>query len=389
VDRGIEWLRDAAAAGTIHTVRVSFADRLGVWRGKRVPADLFLASNGSPLGFCDGMLVVDVHADLVQETPFSNYGTGYPDVYIHPDLSDVRRVGWAPGEALAFGDLFDEHGRPSTVAPRTVLARVAGRAASRDVTTVRLAVSGRLMHDPLHPVALEQALVPSSGDRVLADTARGLEASGIPVDVIGTGVEGSFTVHLAELPLRAAGNAGVLAKSALKELARAAGLEAVFMTRPTVAGPLSAWTVSLHLAGMAATGLTALPDLLEDARGFMAPSVNAFRAGPQPFRVEAAGDGVDVSVASSAEGSPETAVACAVAATLEAAERLEANGGGRGAGPSASLAEVAARLEASTWLADWLDEALPVNTAPLLRAEQALFDAAVTDWELERYWRAS
>jgi hypothetical protein len=36
------WLADAVASGRVDTVALSFADRLGGWRGKRVPARDFV-----------------------------------------------------------------------------------------------------------------------------------------------------------------------------------------------------------------------------------------------------------------------------------------------------------------------------------------------------------
>ena len=88
----LQWLREAAAAGEVHTVRVSWADRLGTWRGKRLPVDVFLGGPERRIGFCDGMIVVDVNCDVIQETPFSNFGTGYPDMYLRPRLEHAQEA---------------------------------------------------------------------------------------------------------------------------------------------------------------------------------------------------------------------------------------------------------------------------------------------------------
>jgi glutamine synthetase len=381
VAQGLDWLRAAADAGDVHTVRISFADRLGVWRGKRVPADLFLAGADKPLGFCDGMLVCDVHADLVQETRFSNYQTGYPDFYVHADPSTIRPAGWAPGEAFVFGDLRDEHGHTTEVAPRSVLARVARRAG---VSAVGLTVGGRLMHSQQRPAALELGLILGAADRVLDAAATGLERSGITVDVIEVDRDGAFALHLAPLAPTAAGEAGVVVKGALKELARAAGLEAIFMTRPVASAAPSTWGVDVPIAG--SVDATVLAGLLADARGLLSPSITALRAGPVAPRVGSAGGAREVTICASSEASPETVVAVALAAVSEASAGTR---GGTGGPEPASLVEAAARLEGAAWLADWLGEDLPINSAPLLRAEQAMFEAAVTDWELQRYWKAS
>lgn len=380
--QGLDWLRAAAATGEVHTVRLSFADRLGVWRGKRVPVDLFLAGVDKPLGFCDGMLVCDVHADLVQETRFSNYSTGYPDFYVHPAADTIRQVGWAPAEAYVFGALRDEHGHSTTVAPRSVLGRVASLAAGRaGLEQVRLSVGGRLMHAPDRPATLELGLIHTVADRVLADVATGLAGSGIVVETMLVDRGGAFSLGLGAMALSEAGIAGIVAKGALKEVARAAGLDATFMTRAYAGAAPSAWTVTLALPG--AVSPVALSGLLADARGLLSPSVTAFRAGPLAPVVDAGPTGTSVTVAASAEASPETVVACAVAAVAAALD------GEQGGAEPATLPDAASRLESAAWLSHWLGEELPVNSAPLLRAEQAMFDAAVTDWELQRYWKAS
>lgn len=379
---GIDWLREAVAAGEIHTVRVSFADRLGVWRGKRVPADVFLEASDRPVGFCDGMLVVDVHADLVQETPYSNYGTGYPDVYVHPSLDGIRPVGWADGEAYAFGPMRDEHGRTAAVAPRSALELAAARGATEHgIQTVRLSLSGRLMHEPHRATDLELGIVPDRADELLASVAAGLDGSGITVETIATDVGGRFSLGLAAMEPNAAGEAGVVAKSALKELARAAGFEAIFMTRVARHSDASVWCVEVPVAAHGLPSLEIVQSLVEDARGLLSPSITAFRAGPLAVAIDV--EAGYVRIAASAEASPQTAIAVAIATVCEA------GGGRRGSGDVASLAASGDRLVETRWLSEWLGPDLPVNSAALLHAEQALFDAAVTDWELDRYWKAS
>ena len=84
------WLADEVAAGRVDTVALSFADRLGAWRGKRVPAREFVEHGPIVLGFCDGMVVCDIRCGVIEETPFSNFETGYPD--LHVTLDPRRRA---------------------------------------------------------------------------------------------------------------------------------------------------------------------------------------------------------------------------------------------------------------------------------------------------------
>ena len=83
-NRGTSWLREGAASGSLHTIRLAWSDRLGGWRGKRLPVERFIDSPTARMGFCDGMIVVDVHCDVIEATPFSNCSAGYPDMNLRP-----------------------------------------------------------------------------------------------------------------------------------------------------------------------------------------------------------------------------------------------------------------------------------------------------------------
>ena len=80
----LQWLREAAAAGEVHTVRVSWADRLGTWRGKRLPVDVFLGGPERRIGFGDGMIVVDVNGGaLALGHALGNSGTRLTVTLLH------------------------------------------------------------------------------------------------------------------------------------------------------------------------------------------------------------------------------------------------------------------------------------------------------------------
>ena len=240
---GPEWLRAAVEAGEIHTVRLSFADRLGGWRGKRIPATLFLDRLDQPMGFCDGMIVCDVQCGVHESTPFSNYFTGYPDLHVIPDPSRIHPVGWVPGEAYVFGVPSDRDHRPLAVALAEVLRRAAGRLAPViGEVEVGTSLSGRLMRSPN-----EQAPVGDAGDRdsrwsSVGAAVSALGRSGVRVESVSAGLEpGGFTVRLAAIdPCGAvrcgAALASIVTKSALEETARQRGLHATFMTRPPARG---------------------------------------------------------------------------------------------------------------------------------------------------------
>lgn len=386
----LEWLREAAAAGEVHTVRLSWADRLGTWRGKRLPVDVFLGGPERRIGFCDGMIVVDVNCDVIQETPFSNFETGYPDMYLRPRLESLRRVGWAEGEAFVFGTLENHGGDPLGVSPANVLARVLKRLGESGISvTARLTLNGHLRRAPGEPVAL----LPDGRGRdeeppgVLRRAAEGLRRSGVALRSLEAEPAGAFRLVLDRAPALAAAEAAVLAKAALKEVTRPHDLHAVFMTRlPGVEGAAELG-IELELAGCGGLDTGALWQRLTPLRSLLQPSVNAFKAGP-PRRPTGTvgGEGLSLrGLAAASEADAATALAAlgaAVGATLEGA------GGDAEPAQPEGLDGAATLLERCEWARDWLGEEFVDNAVPLQRHEAALFAAAVTDWELARYWSA-
>ena len=388
----VEWLRAAVQSGAIHTVRASFADRLGHWRGKRIPAEHFLEHLEQTIGFCDGMLVCDVKCDIIEETPYSNYQTGYPDFNVRFDLDRLRPVGWMEGEAYVFGDPHDHDSRPSQVSPRNVLRRVLGRLAAHGIRArVSFQLGGRFMHDPDRP-----ALIPSGGldpgdDEVgaLARLGRGLQASEIQVRAITGGLEpGMFRLTLASDEPLAGAEAAVVAKGAAKEIARQVGVTASFMTLqrrakfPSLLEPV----VELEVASLNRLEPNAIQIRLSEIRSLTQPSINAFKVGSPALPIIDE-DGLNLRIsglAASSEADPFT-----VAAAILAAIAVEIGGHDRptdGQSEASSLGAAADQLAQSSWASDWLGPDFVANSVPLLVREDRLLRSSVTDWEVERYW---
>jgi len=388
----LEWLQRRASDGLIHTVRVSFGDRLGHWRGKRVPVDHFLVNAMKPVGFCNGMLVCDVRCDIIEETPFSNYGTGYPDMHVRPSLDTLREVGWARGEAYVFGDPCDEHGRPVGVSPRVVLRGVVERLRERGLSaSVETELRGRLMYEPDTPVRFGLGGLSPAEDAegVLRRTADGLVGSDIPVVSISAGPDsGAFCLRLGRQDAAAGGEATLVAKGALKEVAQEAGMHAVFMTMTRGATSPSLLHVRLGLEGKLSTApsATGVAARLNEVRALLQPSITAFKIGaPWEPSVITQGNGVTVQgLAASSEADPITVVAATLAAVGAALEEP-----GESSPVCRDLATAAEMLVDREWPAKWLGDEFVANAAPLLSREASLFRSAVTDWEIDRYWGGS
>ena len=76
----------------IDTIKIGGADYDGVFRGKRLPADVFLA--GCAHGFAQGDVLFgwDIAENLVPGLRFTNWDSGYADLRMVPDLATFRLV---------------------------------------------------------------------------------------------------------------------------------------------------------------------------------------------------------------------------------------------------------------------------------------------------------
>jgi len=388
----VDWLRQKVDEGTIHTVRLSFGDHLGAWRGKRIPAAHFLEHHlDAPMGFCDGMIVCDVRCDIIQETPFSNFTTGYPDFHVWPDLERMRLAAWAPGEAFVFGTPADHHGDPAPTAPAHILERVVGRLAEHGLAPiVRGSLGGRFMQDGRRgaPWGIG-GLAPAESTGPLDVVTRGLNASGLQLSGVRAGpMSGEFEIGFADATPRDLAESFLVAKGACKEIGAAFGTRATFMTRTVGGSRPSVQRFDATLQGFdQELDVAAIQRLVDRARGLFQPSITAFKAGPPSTpSLDVAGDRTIVrGMVASAEADPFVALAACLAAV---GESLSGKAIPDAPAPR-TLPEAADALEDCEWASDWLGSDYVENTIPLLRHEGALFDEVVSDWEIERYWSAS
>jgi glutamine synthetase len=388
----VDWLRHEVAGGRVHTVRLSFTDHLGAWRGKRIPAEHFLASHlDQPMGFCDGMIVCDVRCDIIQETPFSNFMTGYPDFHVWPDLARLREVGWALGEVFVFGSPADHHGMPVPVGPGYVLGKVIDRLTRLGhVARVAGRLGGRFMRDPRTGAAWGTGgLSPTESIVPLDAVTRGLVRSGVPISGVRVGpAPGEFEIAFASSEPGEIAESIVIAKGACKEIGADVGTRSTFMTRTVGGSRASLQTFDLDFVGeIRNIQLGGVHELLRQARGLLQPSVTAFKAGPppEPTMEIVAGRTIVRDVVASSEADPFVVIATSLAAVAHALDQVSVR---TTPGPR-SLPEAAEALDTSGWISEWLGSDYVENTIPLLEHEGTLFDEVVSDWEIQRYWSAS
>ena len=381
-DSSDTWLADEVAAGRVDTVALSFADRLGGWRGKRVPARDFLERGPLVLGFCDGMIVCDIQCGVIEQTPFSNYSTGYPDLHVRLDPGDARPMGWRSREAFVFGVPSDREGTTLPVAPISVLTSVIDRLAQRGVmTSAGAELSGAFFDNERRPVLALSADGSRNLPWLLLDA---LVDSWIPVRFSSPGFDaGSFVIGIDPVSPLELAQAIVVTKGAAKELARADGNEAVFMTRRPGGGQPALLQLDVLVYGAHSVEPALLAGLLAQVRPLLFPSINAMRQPvAAPTMLTIAG-GTCWRVTASAEADTATALATVLSAIGAAMEGCVPNGM-----CIENLAQSALLLE-HEWLRDWLGLSFLENAVPLFEYEASLFSEAITDWEIERYWGTS
>ncbi len=353
-------------SGAIDTVRVCIADHYGMLRGRRLVGEIFASDPNGLQAYCDGALVWDVHCEIFEESDYSNFSTGYPDLFARPDHASVLRCGWSDGSALVMTELLTADGERSPLDPRGLLRVLAEQAAAGPVST---ALELRAGQDPL-AVGWQADPLSSFADRWLA----GLTASGIPVESL----EWDDQRQLLRLNLSAsdplvAADWLVAARSAAREIGLT-GDDVV--TAMPIVGESGSPARMLIRPDAAELGSDAWLTKLGDGALLCRPlPLDWLR--PEPMLV---GD----SVAASSQANPYLAIA----AILAAADGSEV---GRPETLPSSYAEATERFALSAWTGQVFGEMFVHDTLALarrearLRSEAVADSAAVDSWDIDRY----
>jgi glutamine synthetase len=249
----------------ITTVVVGFTDHYGRLMGKRFDAEFFLAEiMAAGTHGCDYLLTVDMEMEPVEGYAFANWGRGYGDMHLVPDLSTLRRAGWAEGTALVLCDVVDDDTHePVEVAPRSILRRQV-RAAAEAGFEVRAASelelylyrtsyrdASRSDYRDLEPagwyVEDYHLLQGARVDDYMGAARRALVRSEVPVESTkGEAAVGQHEVNIRHASVLDMADRHVIMKQGLKELAEAQGVSATFMAKPDAAQPGN--SCHLHLS---------------------------------------------------------------------------------------------------------------------------------------------
>ncbi|MFG1606129.1 glutamine synthetase family protein [Actinoplanes sp. NPDC049265] len=424
------------ASNAIETVELAVVDIMGAVRGKRIPAQVFRRS--TEFAISSGLFCLDYGLDVLPPGGRFTWATGYPDVFLVPDLVTLRLVAWRPGTALVFCDVVDRAGRPVPLDPRRILRRAQDQARQRGFEpAVGLETEFHLLDpDDLRPRRSRNPIYSLHDDSylwpVIRDVRAALDAAGVVVEAseaeYGAGQVEINLGHAA--PLTAADDL-LFFRYAVKQIAATHGYLGTFMAKPWADSSGSGLHVHQSLRcqdtggnvfwdrateGLSERGRWYLGGLLHHAAEtchVAVPTPNGYKRAVSysfaPTHVTWGVDNRSVAVRALVHGDGGTRLEHRVAAAdanpcLVVATQLLAGLAGLEKKleppPAAttdvyatteaeplprSAAEAMTRLHESTFARSALGDEVTELLYRLGAAEQAAADAEVTDWERRRY----
>jgi glutamine synthetase len=133
----LERLRVEVGEGDTDTVVLAFTDMQGRLQGKRLAAEFFLDEVAEHYSEgCNYLLAVDVDMNTVDGYAMSSWDRGYGDFVLVPDMTTLRQVPWQDGTAMVIADLTWLDGAPVVASPRQILKAQTQRLADRGWTAM-------------------------------------------------------------------------------------------------------------------------------------------------------------------------------------------------------------------------------------------------------------
>jgi glutamine synthetase len=245
----IESVRRLIAEKGIRTVKIGGADLDGVYRGKRVSAEQFLAgAEGRGFPQCDVLFGWDIQDEVIGSLPYSNWEIGFGDVIMRPDLGTFAVCPWEEGSASVICDFYTEAGDALPIAPRFVLQRVLKEAAAAGYSANMAAelevrffkedqeslrekgyANLRALNPGLNCYSIHHA---SIDEPLIGHICRMLNEYGIPVEAYNREHgAGMYEINLRYAEAIKAADQTMLYKSACKEISAQMGAVPTFMAK--------------------------------------------------------------------------------------------------------------------------------------------------------------
>jgi glutamine synthetase len=440
----LERLRVEVSEREIDTVVLAFTDMQGRLQGKRLSAEFFLDEVAEHFAEgCNYLLAVDIEMNTVDGYAMSSWESGYGDFVLVPDMSTLRRMPWHEATALVLADLTWLDGAPVVASPRQILKAQADRLAERGWRAMTGTELEFVVFRDSYEAARDKAyrdLIPANQynvDYSIMGTSRVeplLRAIRNAMGGAGMYVEsakGECNLGQHEIAFRYAeavtscDNHSIY-KTGAKEIAAQQDMSITFMAKPN---PREGNSCHIHLSlrgedgtpvlagdgqyGLSQLGEQFLAGQLAAMREFSlcyAPNINSYkryvpgsfaptsvRWGPdnRTCALRLVGHGSSLRVENRTPGgdvNPYLAVAAMIAAGLDGIDRglplepaVEGNAyADTTARMPSNLRDALQLWQASELASKSFSPDVVEHYANYARVELAAYDAAVTDWELQR-----
>ncbi|WP_028296328.1 glutamine synthetase family protein [Olivibacter sitiensis] len=229
-------------------VKLAAADIDGILRGKYISTEKFNALSTGAMGFCDVVFGWDMGDLAYENSQFTGWHTGYPDMPLKLDFSTFRKVPWEDNVPFFLGDFYDAEDNPSSVCPRQLLRKVIGHCEELgfkpffsqefewfnfEETADSFAQKGYRDPKPLTPGMFGYSILRSTlKNEFISDLFRLLKQFDIPLEGLHTETgPGVYEAAITYSEALEAADRAVLFKTAVKEIAYKHGIMATFMAK--------------------------------------------------------------------------------------------------------------------------------------------------------------
>jgi glutamine synthetase len=435
----LDRLESEIREGAVDTVVAALVDMQGRLMGKRVSGRYFLEHVGHGIDVCSSLLTLDMESDTTPGYAISNVDLGYGDFVLDLDLSTLRRLPWHEATALVLGDPTWADGTRVEPSPRRILAGQVERARALGYEP---AFSSELefflcreTYDEVHEsdysrltpsaryVTDAHLLAPGFDEPLIGRLRRAMEGAGVEVETSKAEAwPGQHEITFRYGSPVAVADAHVVYKHGAKEIAAQHGCSVTFMAKPVREWMGNSCHVHASLWRDGANAFEGETDLfrhflagqlacLRELAVFVAPAVNSYKrfgagttwAGDTltwahdnrttGFRVVGRGASTRVECRiPGADCNPYLAFAALLAAGLHGVEHeLEPPEPYEGNAYAAdverfpgTLREAIQALDGGSFARAAFGDEVVDHYLNYARAEQQLFDRAVTDYERVR-----
>ncbi len=440
-------LQALAETGEIDTVLVCMVDMQGRLMGKRFHVSNFLDSAWKETHCCNYLLATDLEMATPDGYKSTSWEAGYGDYVMKPDMATLRPMPWLEGTAMVLCDIIDHHTHePVPHSPRQMLKRQVARLTEMGLAPMMATELEFFLFeknfDDIRRSGFRD-LAPISGynedynilqttreEHVMRPIRNHLVAAGVPVENSkGEAETGQEELNIRYADAIACADNHTIAKHAVKEIAQINGHAATFMPkwRADKVGSAAHVHQSLFKGGTnifhdADAPLTMSKEMKSYVAGlikyapdmtvFLAPYVNSYKrflAGTfAPTKIAWSIDNRTAGYRLVGDGTKAVRIECRIPGSdinpyLACAAQLAAGIAGMKEGLTLddpvtgdvynmtdvpeipnTLRAATEQLRGSKMLRAAMGDGVIDHYTRCAEVEQEMFDAAVTDWEIQR-----